>query len=545
VPPDQPDVLDLLRQAAARRAAGDLPGSLVPLREAARRAPDQKIIQHDLGLTLASLGDLDAALRHFDRAVALDGRFGAAHFQRGKLLEAQGLPGAASAYGAAAEAGLDSPDLFLRLASMLYRAGMRDEAASLYHRAAALAPETDAGRLARANAALIEGRLDEAERLFRQCLRAQPGLRDARSQLAHILAARGAFAEAETELLAALRHQPENIGLFYDLVKTRPVTPDDAPLLARMQAARATPAEPTARIRLHLALAKAHDDLRDFPAAAAALDEADTLRMGISRFDRAAVTQRGAQIRQIFTPTYMAHPQHVGRDSNMPILLVGMPRSGTTLLERILARHPDVAGAGEVHFWEAQGRAFIQAADCARGADLRAVADAYLDRLAQAAPGRARVVDKMPYNFAWAPLVHLALPAARIIHCRRNPADTCLSILSADLTETESFSAVRDNLLFYYRFYQLLAAHARALLAPESWLDVTYEELVAAPEAAIRRVLEFCGLNWHPACLSPERADNAIRTFSQWQARQKIFAGSAGRRRHYDGWLEDFEALGN
>ncbi len=544
MPPDQPDVLDLLRQAAARRAAGDLAGSLVPLREAARRAPEQKIIQHDLGLTLLSLGEAEAALRHFDRAVALDARFGAAHFQRGKLLEALGLPGASAAYGAAAEAGLESADLFLRLASLLYRAGLRDEAASLYHRAAALAPEMQAGRLARANAALIEGRLNDAEGLFRQCLRAQPGLRDVRGHLAHILAARGAFAEAEIELLAALRDQPEAIGLFYDVVKTRPVTPDDAPLLARMRAARATAAEPTARIRLHLALAKAHDDLGDFPAAAAALDAADTLRTGISRFDRAAVAQRGAQIRQIFTPTYMANPQHVGRYSSMPILVVGMPRSGTTLLERILVRHPDVAGAGEVHFWEAQGRAFIEAADPARGADLRAVADAYLDRLAQAAPGRARVVDKMPYNFAWAPLVHLALPAAKIIHCRRNPADTCLSILSADLTETGSFSAVRDNLLFYYRFYQRLAAHARALLAPDSWLDVTYEELVAAPEAAIRRVLAFCDLRWHADCLSPERAENSVRTFSQWQARQKIFAGSAGRRRNYQGWLKEFEALG-
>jgi Flp pilus assembly protein TadD len=534
---------DLLQQATRLRAAGKLAESADVLARALHHAPQDSRLLHDLGLTLLSLENPAAALTHFDRAIAVDPTFALAHFRRGLALDMLNQPGAVEAYGTAIAQGLQLHEPFSRLARLLQLAGLRDDAARLYRQGAALAPATLPAVVDNAHAALIEGKFAEAQRLFTEALRRQPDLPNIRQHLAHALSAQGHFAAAEAELEHALRDQPQEVGFFYDLVNTRRITRADTPLLDRMRTALAVPAPNEDRIKLRLALAKACDDLADYPAAAAELDHADALRAGIKLFRRDDAIAMTNGVIAMFTPSYMANPHHRSSTSQMPILVVGMPRSGTTLMEQILASHPQMAGAGEVHFWEEQGRAFLQAANPQLGADLRAVALAYQTRLQRDCPGAARIVDKMPFNFRWAPLVHLAFPNARIIHCRRHPADTCLSIMSANLAESETFTTVREDLVVYYRQYQRVTAHARSLLPTASWMDVHYEQLVQNPEQVIRAVLAFCGLAWNDSCLSPERNKRAVTTFSQWQARQPIYRASSGRRHHYGDWLRDFEAL--
>jgi tetratricopeptide (TPR) repeat protein len=538
-----PRLAALLRRSSGLRAAGRLAESVAPLRRAVRLAPGNAVLQHDLGVTLLNLGQADAALACFERAIAADPALAAAHLRRGVALEALQFPGAAESYRRAIAAGLESAEVYSRLATLLHREGLRFDAAPLYRRAASLAPGVPPALLDGAQAALIDGDLDEAERLFRAALARWPEAPDVRPNLANILAARGDFTAAAAELEQALRDDPQDVGLFYDLVKNRRVTPADAALLARMRAAREIPASVPNRIKLHVALAKAHDDLADYDEAGAELRTADRLRQQNNMFDRALVARQTDRILELFSPAYMAHAQHIGMATDMPILVVGMPRSGTTLVEQILAGHPAVAGAGEVHFWEAQGRAFIEAADPARGADLRQVAQAYLQRLRQVAPGAERVVDKMPFNARWAPLVHLALPNARIIHCRRNPADTCLSIMFTAMTATPTFPNTRADLVFYYREYQRVVAHVRSVLPTSCWMDIDYEQLVAEPEPAIRAMLGFSGLAWNDSCLAPERTKSVVLTYSQWQTRQPINAASAGRRARYREMLREFEGL--
>ncbi len=540
-PRPDPRIGVLLRQSANLRAEGRLAEAVAPLRQAAQLAPASAPIQHDLGLLLLSLGNPSAALSHFDKAVAIDPAFGAAHFRRGIALEMQLLPGAAEAYRCAIESGFASAELFSRLAALLHQAGRRDDAAPLYRHAASLAPGSPAALMDAARAALIDNDIDEAEPLLRQVLARQPDAASARGHLAHILRARGDFAAAAAELEQAIASRPEFIGLYDDLVQARGGA--DPALVARMRAASTQHAPLPQRIKLHLALARALDHAGDYAEAAAELQNADALRAIDNPFDRAALARQHDQIVALFTQAYMASPYHHGSPSDLPILIVGMPRSGTTLLEQILASHPAAAGAGEVHFWEAQGRAFLPAADPRLGADLRAVAGAYLAKLQRHRPAARHVVDKMPFNFRWAPLIHLAFPNARIIHCRRHPADTCLSIMSNDLVASPSFSARRDDLLFFYRIYQRLAAHARALLPPSVFLELNYEELVADPEQQIRALLDFCGLPFDPACLAPERNRRVVLTFSQFQARQPITAAASGRWRRYGDWLRDFASL--
>ncbi|MEJ0049549.1 MAG: sulfotransferase [Rhodospirillales bacterium] len=219
--------------------------------------------------------------------------------------------------------------------------------------AASLAPGSTAALMDAARAALIDNDIDEAEPLLRQVLARQPDAASARGHLAHILRARGDFAAAAAELEQAIASRPEFIGLYDDLVQARGGA--DPALVARMRAASTQHAPLPQRIKLHLALARALDHAGDYAEAAAELQNADALRAIDNPFDRAALARQHDQIVALFTQAYMASPYHHGSPSDLPILIVGMPRSGTTLLEQILASHPAAAGAGEVHFWEAQG----------------------------------------------------------------------------------------------------------------------------------------------------------------------------------------------
>jgi tetratricopeptide (TPR) repeat protein len=541
--PDPAILPSLLRQAAGLRNAGHLGDAVAKLAQAAAIAPRNPIIRHDLGLSLLNLGDAEAALPHLEAALAENPGLAQAHFRRGMALEALDRPGAADAYQRAIDAGFENPTVFSRLATLFHRAGRRDDAATLYRHAASLAPGTLSALLDAARAALIENRLEEAETLSRQALRLQPDNATARTNLAYILGAKGDFAAAEAELRRALADHPDEAGLYYELAHTRRITQADAPLIAAMRAAQARPHPPTTQLKLHLALAKALDETGDYQAARTALEAADRLRSDKTPFDRAALTARHDRIIASFTPACIANTRHQRSTSNLPVLVVGLPRSGTTLLERMLARHPDMAGAGEVYFWQGQGRAALEKPDLASGADWRDLADQYLALLREAGPAAACVVDKMPFNFAWAPVIHLALPNARILHITRHPADTALSIMAHHMAATPSFPTQHADLVFYVREYQRMMAHARHTLPPTCLFELDYEHLVAEPERMIRAVLDFCGLDFHPDCLSPELAAGPVLTFSKFQARQKIHGGAAGRHRHYGDFLADFSAL--
>jgi len=167
----------------------------------------------------------------------------------------------------------------------------------------------------------------------------------------------------------------------------------------------------------------------------------------------------------------------------------------------------------------------------------------YLRLLRGIAPDALRVTDKMPFNFLWVGLVHALLPRARIVHCRRNPVDTCLSIYSTYFAEHWGFTSDRGDLAAYYRQYLRLTDHWRAVLPADRMIDVDYEEAIAAPEETARRLIAFCGLEWDPACLSPDRNVDAVRTASRWQARQPIYRTSVERWRNYEPWLGELREL--
>jgi hypothetical protein len=218
------------------------------------------------------------------------------------------------------------------------------------------------------------------------------------------------------------------------------------------------------------------------------------------------------------------------------VFVVGMPRSGTTLVEQILASHGAVFGAGELQHVQTlvTGLGDFPASVPRLAPDqLQAFGQRYLDTVTPLARGKIRLVDKMPVNFVYAGLIRLILPEARIIHCRRDPVDTCLSCYSKLFTAEQSFSYDQTEIGQFHRDYQKITAHWRAVLPATHFLEVDYEAVVEDVEAQARRMLAFLELEWDPACLDFHLTKRPVKTASVNQVRQPVYKSSAGRWRQH------------
>ncbi len=539
-------VAPLLALATQLLRAGQPAEAIAPLREAALLQPANPIIQHDLGLACLEVGRIPDAIEAFQLAVASNPRYADAYFRLGVALEKLGnFGGAIVAYDRATQLLPSLTEAWFRAGALVYTLGHRDEAIGCFRRAAATGGKTSFGRLGKARALLTEDRNQEAELVLRRTVALDPKNALAYDLLGNLLTEFGRFDEARECFQRAIAIAPLLAGCYYDLVRCRPVTSDDDGLLQRMEAALATPGlEAAQRVRLHLALGKAADDLGDYALAMQHFDAADAVRRGSLSFDSDAFAVEIDQLIARCTPEWIARAPELGSGDATPVLILGMPRSGTTLVEQIVSNHPEVGAGGELHFWNQRGAAWhLSGAPGTETPFLAKAAADYLGLLRAIAPKAARVTDKMPFNFLWAGLIHMAFPRAIIIHCRRAAVDTALSIHQTHFHPSLAFPTGGAELVSYFRSYQRLTDHWRSVLPADRFLEVDYEELTRAPEPVIRRIIAACGLAWHDACLRPESNPRAVRTPSKWQARQPIYRNSVARWRRYEPWLGPLRAL--
>jgi tetratricopeptide (TPR) repeat protein len=351
----------------------------------------------------------------------------------------------------------------------------------------------------------------------------------------------------------ALRHHPRigNFALYRLAVNDKHDLP--SPLLAEIEAKIASGTSAGRALNaLHNGAAKIHEQNGDYQAAFGHFtraNEADTVPFDVARY-RAWVDMVIAS----FTPETFAARQAIGSGSDVPVFVIGMPRSGTTLVEQIIARHPQAAGAGELdriwkigqllHYHDESGK-FLPAIDGKPRAEVAALGEKYVKLLKFFAPKARRVVDKLPHNFELLGLIGLILPQARIVHLRRNPIDTCLSCYQTRLNELHGYSRDLTTLGLYYREYARLMEHWRRVL-PVKFLDLDYEKLTGDFEAETRKLIGFLDLPWDPACLSFHEATSSVRTFSRNQVRNPIYQTSVGRWRRYERELQPLiTALGD
>jgi tetratricopeptide (TPR) repeat protein len=541
-----PSPAPLLSLATQLLKAGRPADAIAPLRQAALLQPSNPIIQHDLGLACLEAGSVADAIAAFQLAVAGNPRYADAYFRLGIALEKLGdTGGALVAYDRATQLLPTLTEAWFRAGALVYTLGHREEAIGCFRRAAATGGNTTFGRLGKARALLTEDRNQEAEQVLRRTVARDPGNAMAHDLLGNLLSEYGCFDEARKCFERAIAIAPLLAGCYYDLVRCRPVTSDHDGLLQRMEAALATPGLEAAQlVRLHLALGKAADDLGDYALAMQHFDAADSVRRLSLSFDSAAFAIEIDRLIARCTPEWIARAHELGSSDATPVFVLGMPRSGTTLVEQIISNHPQAGAGGELHFWNERGAAWHRSGALATEASFfaRAAAD-YLGILRAIAPKASRVTDKMPFNFLWAGLIHMAFPRATIIHCRRAAVDTALSIHQTHFHPSLAFPTGGAELVMYFRGYQRLIDHWRRVLPVDRFIEVDYEELTRAPEPVIRQIIASCGLAWHDACLRPESNPRAVNTPSKWQARQPVYRSSVARWRRYEPWLGALRAL--
>src|SRR5579862_952990 len=544
-------VAPLLALATKLLKSGRPADAIAPLRDAARLEPFNSIIQHDLGLACLEVGRIPDAIAALQRAVASNPRYADAYFRLGIGLEKLGnMRGALAAYDHATRLLPSLTEAWFRAGALVYTLGHRDQAIGCFRRAAVTGGTTSFGRLGNARALVIEDRNQEAEEALRETLVADPKNAMAFDLLGSVLSELGRFEEARACFERTIAIAPMMAGSYYDLVRCRPVTNHDKGLIQGMQAALSTPGlEVGQRQRVHLAIGKAAEDLGDYALAMQHFDAADAVRRGAASFDSAAFSIIIDRLIARCTPELIARADELGNSDATPVLIIGMPRSGTTLVEQIVSMHPEVGAGDELHFWNERGAAWHRAystGNAAAGTEKpflsKATAD-YLRVLREIAPKAARVTDKMPFNFLWAGLIHLAFPRATIIHCRRAAVDTALSIHQTHFHPSLAFPTGGAELVAYFRDYQRLMDHWRRVLPPDRLIEVDYQELTREPEPVIRRIIAACGLTWRDECLHPESNPRAVRTPSKWQTRQKIYRTSVARWKRYEPWLGPLRAL--
>ena len=331
-------------------------------------------------------------------------------------------------------------------------------------------------------------------------------------------------------------------GSYYDLVRCRRILPADGPIYARIERALEIPGLPQeSRVKLHLALGKVADDFGDPAAAMRHFDAADTVRRSLAGFDPAQFDARiNRSIAQFPQRRSIRQP---GYQSPAPIFIFGLPRSGTTLVEQILSCHPDVHPGGELPFWTERASLWQAAPPGDETGFLATAGSDYLGILTRRAPHSRRVTDKMPLNILHAGLIHQALPAAVMIHCRRAPIETALSIHQTYFNPYAAFPTGGAALVAAVRGIERLGAHWRSVLPPDRFIELNYNELIAAPAQVIPRLVAKCGLTWHDACLHPQLNERVIKTPSKWQARQPITCPAAPSWHRFAPWLGALGAL--
>jgi Flp pilus assembly protein TadD len=396
------------------------------------------------------------------------------------------------------------------------------------------------------------GRLEDARKQFEKVLKRQPAHPRALIGLAMLEQASGDRRAAIEGFRKLRKYYPRETVPLAQILYTEKVTAG----LPELQEAENRLRDPTVRDRpaLLYAIAKAYDDLGRFAEAMSCLLEAKKTAVP---FDIEAHRRDYDALKAVFTREFIDGRKEWGDASEVPIFIVGMPRSGTSLVEQIIASHPKAFGAGEL-----DDMGFIAARMGMKGVQTDVAVDPrrieslsqtevvkaasrYLKGLLRRGPGAVRITDKMPHNFERLGLIALMFPGARVIHCRRDPVDTCLSIFMQDFQQAHGYASDLKSLGLYYAEYVRLMDHWRQVL-PAPTLNVDYERLIEDAPAEIRKIIDFAGLKWDDACLSFHRTRRAVATSSHWQVRQPIYATSIKRWHNYRQFLTPLiDALGN
>jgi tetratricopeptide (TPR) repeat protein len=459
--------------------------------------PEHVGARTNLGAALCQLGRCQEAEQQFRRAIAMRPHQAEAHCNLGMVLRWR---------------------------------GRTEESQQHLRQALKLKPMYIDAQLQLSATLILLTRWREAKSLLESVRKRAPGNVAALVGLAQIAGPEGNFAEAEALLKRAIEADPYSPAAWAGLARLRQMTTADDAWLQRAREIAHRRLAPLDEADIRYAIGKYYDDVGNFKQAFRNYERANLLqKSAASVYDRDAQTRFVEEMKRIYTRAVFSAPYPGASDSTRPIFVVGMPRSGTSLVEQILASHPRVKGAGEFSFWQ-EG---TQVQDFPGEPLRRSLAARYLRALESRCPDAPRVVDKTPVNSDYLGLIHLVFPRARMIYLRRNPIDTCLSCYFQPFSGEMTFTMDLSDLAHYYRQHARLMAHWREVLPQGTLLEVPYDELIGDQESWTRRILEFLGLEWDERCLDFNKTDRTVMTASFWQVRQELYRRSGARWHNY------------
>ena len=506
--PDHPEALHYLGLIHFQQ--GRLEDAERLLMHSLQQAPDDANTWSDLGMVQIRAGRVEAALEPFSRALAL-------------------AP--------------NHPDALNNAAQALRKLGRFEQAKPMLERLIELQPNAATARYLLADTQHKSNDVGTAIKSYQRALRLAPEDARVRLGLGDAYESAGTFKQAKLQYLAVLRRKPDTPLALARLLQLREGEPDPE-MIARAEALADDPATAEAgRIRLNVALGHCHDRMQHYPEAFRRLQLGCDAQARTQPFDSDGYSRAVDSLIETLTADFYGSAATSGSNSERPIFVVGMPRSGTTLTEQILASHSRVAAGGELSMLlkvsyrigqlSATREPYPKGLRSTGRIGLRRMARQYLEHLDKVSPTAERITDKLPFNFMHLGVIALLFPNARIIHCRRNPIDNCLSCYFTSFSEQIRFANRLDTLGRYYLDYARLMRHWKTVL-PVEILDLDYESLVNDTEGQIRVLLDHCGLEWEDACLAFNETRRGVRTPSRWQVRQPIYTGSVERWRNYE-----------
>ncbi len=518
-------------------------------------SPEDAELHNNLANALAEMDDARGAIDHYRAAVRAQPAYFDAWINLGDALAAaEEHGGALGSYRSAVQLRPDSVPALLRLVRQLRAAQDYEQALDACRKVLALEPESVQAHNHAGYCLEQIGRPAEAMEHFQRALELAPERAEVHANIGMHLQNQGRFDEAIAAHRRALALDPELADAYLNLVSIKSYRPSDEEVRAMSALLERSDLPPDARISLSFALAQVRDARGDIDAAFELFRSANDLKAHRLPFDPEEYTSYTNRIIATFDAAFFAQREGFGVDSEVPVFVVGMPRSGSTLVEQILASHPGVAGAGELQDMRMMAgklpemlgtsQPFPECVSLLEAPPARRLAEGYLEALRGRAQGALRVTDKMLGNFQRLGLIALLFPRARVIHCRRDPLDTCVSCYLQHFANGLRFTYDMEHLGIAYRGYERLMAHWREVL-PMRMLDVRYEALVGDLERVSRELIEFLGLPWDERCLLFHEQARNVGTASFWQVRQPLYASSVGRWRRYEKHLAPLiEALG-
>jgi tetratricopeptide (TPR) repeat protein len=518
--------------------------------------PDHAGTLNALGTILHKAGQTGPAISHLERAIAIRPDYAEAHFTLANILQGlDRLREAMTHYDKVLTVQPWNYAAHNNLGTVLQKLGHFDKAIVLYEHALSINPKFVDARYNLGTAYLALDRNEEAIAQSEKALRLDPSRAFAHNNIGVALQALGRIGEAGQAYERALQLAPRHAATHLNLAYLRRFTAGDSRLAALENLAEnAATLDADGQIALHFALGKAFGDLGEYERSFHHLRDGNAQKRAQLTYDEKDMLGLLERIRTTFTPALMQQKSGGGDASDAPVFIVGMPRSGTTLVEQILASHSSVLGAGEIEtFYQSILRfrhrngvatSFPDMIPTIAPDALRDLGSDYVQSIRSMAPAAGRIVNKLPLNFKYVGLIHLALPNARIIHVRRDPIDTCFSCFSLLFTGNQSFTYDLGELARYYRGYAALMDHWRSVLPPGVMIEIQYEDLVADIEGQTRAIVDHCALPWEDACLAFHKTRRSVKTASAVQVREPVYRTAVGRWRPYESFLQPLiEAL--